>query len=264
MVGSFPWIVSAEQARQMLNDGATLWRARDPEDQADSIPGSYPVSWQQFSVVARDPEHPRRGCLLEDAQLEPQLRELGVCQDTPVVVVGSPPKDGRLVWMLRTLGHPQVAMVEGGYDGDGPPRQDRPGDFQIRWSAAWEIAKEELREQLGHPEMTLVDVRTPEEFAGGILYGESRPGRLPGALSFFYRHLLDESGSLLPREQMEQQLLQAGLHQDQPLIAYCSGGIRAAWFTCVLVDLGFKVRNYTGSMWEWSAGSAVDYPLVVD
>lgn len=264
MLGSFPWILSAEQARQVLNAGATLWEVRDPEDQADSIPGSYCVSWQQFSVVARDPSHPGRGCLLEDAELEPQLRGLGVCQNTPVVVVGSPPKDGRLVWMLRTLGHPQAALVERGYAWDLALPQDGPGDFEIRRSAAWEIGKEELRQKLGEPEMTLVDVRTPEEFMGEIRFGESRPGRLPEARSFFYGHLLDESGSLLPREQIEQQLRQAGLHRDQPLIAYCSGGIRAAWFTCVLVDMGFEVRNYAGSMWEWSAGSAVDYPLVVD
>ncbi len=264
MLGSFPWILSAEQARQVLNAGATLWEVRDPEDQAGSMPGSYSVSWQQFSGVARDPDHPGRGCLLQDAELEPQLRGLGVCQNTPVVVVGSPPKDGRLVWMLRTLGHPQAAMVEAGDHGDLPRGENGPGDFEIRRSAAWGIAKEELRETLGYSEVRLVDVRTPEEFAGQILYGESRPGRLPGALSFFYGNLLDQAGSLLPREQIEQQLLQAGICRDQPMIAYCSGGIRAAWFTCVLVDLGFEVRNYAGSMWEWSAGSAVDYPLVVD
>ena len=29
----------------------------------------------------------------------------------------------------------------------------------------------------------------------------------------------------------------------------------------LLNDLGYKARNYAGSMWEWSAQAAEEYPL---
>ncbi|MGF1574621.1 MAG: sulfurtransferase [Cyanophyceae cyanobacterium] len=262
------WILSPEQAHQKLRMGAILWDARDPQEAAlEPLPGSHRVNWQQFSVISRDPQRPDRGLLLEDGSLQQQLRDLGVCNQIPVVVVGSPPGDGRLVWMLRTLGHPQAALVNGGYQAlvESQPlpilAARIPGDFQICRTSTWWIQQQELQACLGQKELTLVDARTLIEFGGEILYGEARAGHLANAINLPIQDLIDPAGQLLSPQRLDQRLAQAQLKPDQPLIVYCSGGIRAAWLACVLVERGFQVRNYAGSMWEWSAGSPQDCPL---
>jgi hypothetical protein len=82
------------------------------------------VDWRQFSRR----EAAMRGCLLaSDDALATQLQAIGVSQRTPVVVVADPHdpwgEDGRIVWMLRALGHgdrisqfcnPTVPLEEGG------------------------------------------------------------------------------------------------------------------------------------------------------
>ena len=56
--------------------------------------------------------------LADDALLQRKLRRVGVSNGRPVVVVGDQKggwgEEGRVVWMLRTLGHDRAAMVDGG------------------------------------------------------------------------------------------------------------------------------------------------------
>jgi thiosulfate/3-mercaptopyruvate sulfurtransferase len=71
---------------------------------------------------------------------------------------------------------------------------------------------------------------------------------------------MDTKGYLLPHDQIIAKLNRLGMNCDTPIAAYCTGGVRSAFFVAVLVDLGFNsIKNYAGSMWEWSAASS--YPL---
>ena len=66
---------------------------------------------------------------------------------------------------------------------------------------------------------------------------------------------------LLSQDKILDILANKGITQGQTIITYCTGGVRSAWSSAVLVDLGFQVKNYSGSMWEWSASNADIYPL---
>lgn len=80
-------------------------------------PARCPVQWQAFSQA----DAPSRGPLLDDDDaLSQRLQAIGVSADRPVVVIADNSQgwgeDGRIVWMLHTLGHEKTYMVDGGID----------------------------------------------------------------------------------------------------------------------------------------------------
>jgi len=111
------WIVSPAEAKYLIEQGAVVLDVRDRDSQKNGmVQGAIAINWQQFS----QPNFPHRGKLLEDERVLTQhLRNVGVFSNKAVVVMGDPlngwGEDGRIVWMLRTLGHQQTVLVDGGY-----------------------------------------------------------------------------------------------------------------------------------------------------
>lgn len=267
------WMVSPEEARTLITSGATVLDARNARSHLTGVlQGSVAVSWRQFSQEAA----PNQGKLLGDlGVLQERLQAVGVSGDRPVVVLADPlqgwGEDGRIVWMLRSLGHTQAVLVDGGYPAMvslGLPTTLRvartaqqPGNFVPQPQAEWSIDRETLRAKLEDPAIALIDTRTPDEFAGAILFNEARGGHIPGAILLERQELMDAEGRLLPRDEILQILQGKGISPDQEIIAYCTGGIRSAWLIAVLSDLGLNAKNYPGSMWDWSAAEAIAHPL---
>ena len=266
------WIVNPQQAVKLIQQGATLLDARPLKVlRLSTLPHAQPVAWQDFSQT--NPSD--RGKLIsEDDILTQKLRQLGISQHQPVVVVGDPKmgwgEEGRIVWMLRTLGHDQAVWVDGGYlaliaklqalnISTPPPKK---GDFVVRRRFNGLITQDQLQQQRDNPNVVIIDSREPREYQGATPYGEKRGGHIPGAISLYYKDWLDENGLLLPQNQILTQLQQLGITPKTEVIVYCTGGIRSAWMTTVLTDLGYNAKNYAGSMWEWSADAGVDFPLI--
>jgi thiosulfate/3-mercaptopyruvate sulfurtransferase len=268
------WIVSADLAKQLLSGGATLLDARQPVLKwFCRLPPAIPVTWQEFSQS----HFPQKGKIIENNTLLTQkLQAIGICQDKPVIVVADSVKgwgeDGRIVWMLRTLGHEKAVFVDGGYRAlikaginrvkaaNNPPQT---GDFVISRRSNWEIQRDEFKAILGDANLAVIDAREPREYAGKTPYGEKRGGHIPGAVHLYYKQLMDKQGKLLARGEIVAILQQKGVSQSTQIVSYCSGGIRSAWLTCVLTNVGFNAKNYAGSMWEWSASPADSYPLSI-
>jgi thiosulfate/3-mercaptopyruvate sulfurtransferase len=269
------WVVSPAQARYLIEQGALVLDGRDrPLRQREPIPGAIAIRWQDFSPST----DPHQGQLLaDDSALTQRLQAIGVSGSQPVVVVGDPVngwgQDGRVVWMLRSLGHRQAVLVDGGaaalrqtglsLASIGPRTAPLPGDFVVHRTSQWEISQAELRRALDAHTLVIVDARERREFEGAVPYGERRGGHIPGAIQLYYKELLDAEGRLLPRPAIAALLQSRGIATDAVVVSYCTGGVRSGWLTTVLVDLGFEAKNYAGSMWEWSAGDPEDYPLVL-
>lgn len=263
------WIIQPEIARQLISGGALVLDTRDPLlALVQPLPGAVPVQWQAFSQA----DAPSRGLLLDDDDaLSQRLQAIGVSADRPVVVIADNSRgwgeDGRIVWMLHTLGHEKTYMVDGGINAllaSGSitiPTVAGAGDFVVNRNERWLTTIETVRDRLDTEDGVFVDVREPREFAGAVPYGETRGGHLPGAKHVYYRELLGANGRLLPETQVRALLASRGITDDVEVIAYCTGGVRSAWFTAVLHDLGYQVRTYAGSMWEWSAAEADSHPL---
>lgn len=275
-IGSFSpskWVVDATSARALIGLGAiVVIQARGSGPKAiRPVQNAAPVSSQHFSHE----DVPIKGRLLDDdIVLTQRLRALGVSKELPVVVIDDPKlgggEAGRLTWTLRTLGHPFTYLLDGGIDAptesetlpiNVPPPS---GDFTVTRNLRFQITKDELRNSIGKAGIAILDVREPREYAGETPYGESRGGHVPGAKHLFYRVLLDSDGKVLPRGQIKAKLSAIGVKEDDEVISYCTGGVRAAFVTVILNDIGITAKNYAGSMWEWSASSADQYPLDKD
>ncbi|MEZ4433851.1 MAG: rhodanese-like domain-containing protein [bacterium] len=270
------WVVTAAQALADAEAGALLLDARSADQHAAGhVAGAVRVDWQSFSA----PGETERGELHPDeARLQAALVALGVRRGVAVRVIGDPVagwgEDGRIVWTLRTLGHEHAALVDGGHSAlvragatvttaaSAPP----VGDFAVARTDAHAITTAALRALVdSRGRAVIVDAREPREYAGETPYGEARGGHLPGAISLHYRVLLAADGRLLPREELRARLAAVGVTADRPVVVYCTGGVRSGWFVVVLRALGFEdARNYAGSMWQWAAGPAADYPLEIE
>lgn len=278
--GSGQWVLNPQEAMVRHRQGALFLDTRDKASWSqEHLPGAQHVTWQSFS----QPDAPDRGKLLTDAKLLTQkLQALGIRAQKPVVVVGDPARswgeDGRIVWMLRTLGHPNAALVDGGHEAlkrlgmtmEQTTTAPKQGDFVVARDMRWEISRDALKRQIADgavskKQLQLIDTREQREYEGQTPYGESRGGHIPGAVHIHYKELLRPDGMLHSKATILARLAQRGLSpetKETTLIAYCTGGVRSAWFVVLLLDLGFaQVKNYTGSMWEWSAAPADTHPL---
>ena len=261
------WIIDGDRAREFIAEGAILLDARPGNNfRIQSLKNAQSVAWQDFS----QPHAPHRGKLLEDdAVLTAKLQALGIDRDRPVVVFGDPLRgwgeEGRIVWMLRTLGHSQTYLVDGGWGAIANVKvtpASSPGDFTVQRVSTWDIGTGELKTAIAQDRLVVIDSREAREYQGQTPYGESRGGHLAKAIHLYYKDLLDEEGKLLGRETIFAKLQAKGIVPDMAIAAYCTGGVRSAWLTVVLVDMGFEVKNYPGSMWEWSSLPANHYPLI--
>ncbi|WP_181702958.1 sulfurtransferase [Chthonobacter albigriseus] len=263
------WVVDAAAARSLVEKGALVLDTRGADlKSAEPLDGAVAVIWQDFTK----PDLPNKGQLLEDdAALSEKLRALGVSAEVPVIAVADTAKgwgeDGRIVWTLRTLGHKQAYLVDGGIaalTGPGPlaiKAPAVPGSFTVARTEAYEIKKEELRTEIGAANLVILDTREPREYAGETPYGETRGGHVPGAKHIFYKDLVGADGKILPKDELKARLASLGVKDDTQVVSYCTGGIRSGFVTAVLNDAGVKARNYAGSMWEWSASPEEQYPL---
>ena len=269
-LGARAWILEPGCARRLIAAGALVLDARpDGMRAASPLPGACAADWRRFSRV----EPALRGRLLDDdAELTARLRAIGVCAGVPIVVVADPPRgwgeDGRIVWMLRALGHADAALVDGGIAAlcaEGQPAiAPRPmrGDFVVARDERHAMECEALRRRLGATDLAILDSRSAAEFAGATPHGESRGGHIPGARHLPYGALMGGDGRLLTPSQIRKQLADAGVHDEMEIVTYCTGGVRSAWLAAVLIRLGYRARNFAGSIWEWSAAPAATHPLV--
>jgi thiosulfate/3-mercaptopyruvate sulfurtransferase len=116
----------------------------------------------------------------------------------------------------------------------------------------------------------LVDVRSPEEYAGTRLHmpdypneGALRGGHIPGAKSIpWARAINPEDGTFKDAEALRRIYVEEQkLDPAKETIAYCRIGERSShtWFALKYL-LGFPhIRNYDGSWTEW--GNLVNVPI---
>lgn len=264
------WVVASRSAYELIQQGALVLDARGKDLKKKApLANASAVVWEDLA----EQDLPTKGRLLSDLNVvNKKLQALGVSKDRPIVVLADPlngwGEDGRIAWALRTWGHTKVVVVDGGLAAvqkEGPLNiqpAKTPGNFVASPTGKWEIKKEELKQSLANKNLVVLDVREPREYDGKTPYGESRGGHVPGAKGLWYKDFIGKDGKLLPRAEIEKVLASKGITKDSEVVAYCTGGIRSGWFTTVLNDLGYNARNYAGSMWEWSAQPAAEYPLV--
>jgi thiosulfate/3-mercaptopyruvate sulfurtransferase len=152
-------------------------------------------------------------------------------------------------------GHPQVAVLAGGVA--AWPEELETGAVELaKTKTALEPRLkavptwEELRDRLGDETLTILDVRTAEEYAGRGGYPcDPRQAHIPGARHLDVERLFAAPG--LPREAWAVREL-VELPEGAEIVAYCHSGSRSALAALALRGAGYDARNYPGSWHEWS------------
>jgi thiosulfate/3-mercaptopyruvate sulfurtransferase len=108
-----------------------------------------------------------------------------------------------------------------------------------------DVTTEELAERIGDPSLTVLDVRSAEEYTGELgAPCDPRQGHIPGARNVDVQSLL----GLAPDGVREL----VGLPQGAEIVAYCHSGSRSALAVELLRAAGYDAHNYVASWHEWS------------
>lgn len=267
-----PYLIDAPSLQQALSAGDTVvldcrFSLADPAAGLNAyrqghIPGAQFADLEQHlssPITADSGRHP----LPDPTLLVQHLAAWGIGACTPVVVYDDMggAMAARCWWLLRWLGHDQVALLDGGVPAwirAGYPLQQeqpnvQPALFPLQLHPNWVVDSEQLAAQLGSGQLTLVDARTPERYRGEQEPIDPVAGHVPGALNRPLGLNLDAEGCFKPaaqlRQEWQQLLDETPLHQA---VMMCGSGVTACHHLLALAIAGLEgPRLYAGSWSEW-------------
>ena len=230
------------------------------------IPGAINLNdWRDFTSKKNE----IKGLLIEDKTfIANRLAKVGIDSQKSIVIYSDSENpwrtDGRFFWMFERYGFANVAILDGGFDiwkdsggaietgfQKGPkPSIINPQDIKLNSQV---IADKQLIYRiLSDKNYILIDNRTQKEYHGAIPYGSPRGGHIPNAMHIHWPDFFNKDGTLKSKSDLSSLIQKAGIQPHQEIIVYCTGGVRSAMAYFVFRYLGFKVRNYDGSWWDWS------------
>ena len=111
------------------------------------------------------------------------------------------------------------------------------------------ISTDELRDRLGDPDLTIVDLRPTAAFNGWRLRGEARGGHIPGAVAFPSAWLASEDDA-----EIERQLAARGVVAERSIVLYAYNATDVADLAARLAAQGFgDVRVFEDGWTAWAA-----------
>ncbi len=167
----------------------------------------------------------------------------------------------RLWWMLRWMGHEQVALLDGGFPkwvSEGRPVRSgietaRPGKFRGTLIRRWWSAPADVERLRQDPHNILIDARTGARYRGEQEPIDPVAGHIPGAVNRFHGDNLGPDGTFLEPETLKAQY--SALLRDLPAgkaVVYCGSGVTSCHHLVALEMAGLTgARLYAGSWSEW-------------
>ena len=206
---------------------------------------------------------------LPDAEaLVARLQALGVNDDTQVVAYDRQGSmyAARLWWLLRWVGHADVAVLDGGLQAweaahfpvdqvvpEEPQLNATPGNITRKPSLVQMVTAEIVQKYLGHADKPIVDARAPDRYRGENETLDPVGGHIPGARNRFFRDNLQADGTFKPAEQLRADFtgVLAGA-QAQDVTLQCGSGVTACHNVLAMEIAGLTgAALYAGSWSEW-------------
>jgi thiosulfate/3-mercaptopyruvate sulfurtransferase len=212
-------------------------------------------------------------------QFEKLLSEKGVSNDDTVVLYGGNNNwfAAYAYWYFKLYGHNDVRLLNGGRKKWELEARELSAETVTRPATSYTASEQNLEIRAFRDEVveaigkkSLVDVRSPDEFAGRLLAPAHLPqeqsqrgGHIPTAVNVPWSKAANDDGTFKSDDELKQIYSEAGVDWDGDIIAYCRIGERSAHSWFVLQELlGQKnVKNYDGSWTEY--GSLVGVPVAV-
>jgi thiosulfate/3-mercaptopyruvate sulfurtransferase len=181
----------------------------------------------------------------------------------------------RAWWLLRWLGHPKVAVLDGGMSAwlraggatesgeppqasagrsaAGAPAAGSPAASGVRANGRAALVAEELIAALEDPRTLLIDARAPERYSGAVEPIDPVAGHIPGAVNHPFSSNLQSDGRFLPAQELKRRWRdRLGDTSPAEVIVMCGSGVTACHNLLALERAGLPgARLYAGSWSEW-------------
>ncbi|MGI3784505.1 MAG: sulfurtransferase [Janthinobacterium lividum] len=237
------------------------------------IAGAVKLDWK------KDLQDPVRRDFVNREQFEALLSERGIATDDTVVLYGGNNNwfAAYAYWYFKLYGHGDVRLLDGGrkkWELDARPLSS---ETVTRPAAQYKASEPDLSIRAFRDEVigaigtdALVDVRSPDEFAGRLLApahlpqeAAQRGGHIPTAVNVPWSKAANDDGTFKSADDLKTLYGDAGLDFGTDIIAYCRIGERSAhtWFVLHEILGQANVKNYDGSWTEY--GSLVGVPVAV-
>jgi thiosulfate/3-mercaptopyruvate sulfurtransferase len=212
-------------------------------------------------------------------QFSTLLSERGVSNDHTVVLYGGNNNwfAAYAYWYFKLYGHHDVKLMDGGRKkweldsrelvADLPTREKTTYTAQLPDNSI-RAFRDEVVAAIGT--QNLVDVRSPDEYAGRLLAPahlpqeqSQRAGHIPTSVNVPWSKNCNDDGTFKSDEELEKLYAEVGFDESKDTIALCRIGERSSltWFVLQEI-LGKKnVKNYDGSWTEY--GSLVGVPIAL-
>jgi thiosulfate/3-mercaptopyruvate sulfurtransferase len=205
------------------------------------------------------------------------LSERGISNDDTVVLYGGNNNwfAAYAYWYFRLYGHQNVKLLDGGRKKWELESRELVTEVPARAATHYTARDQDLAIRAFRDEVVaaigtdnLVDVRSPDEFAGRLLAPAHLPqeqaqrgGHIPSARNIPWSKAADEDGTFKSDDALRALYGDAGVDFTKDTIAYCRIGERSAHTWFVLHELLGQpnVKNYDGSWTEY--GSLVGVPI---
>lgn len=197
-----------------------------------------------------------------------RMSACGVGPDTQVVAYDNEGSifASRLWWMLKWLGHENVAVLDGGLPGwrraklrfETETPSIQPAQFVARPQEV-QVDSNYILEHLHATDTLLIDARSEERYAGENETLDPVAGHIPGAINRFYFDNLDDAGCYFKHAEelrAEFEDLLDG-RNPQTVIQQCGSGVTACHnlLAMEIAELHGS-RLFVGSWSEWCSDSA--------
>ena len=195
--------------------------------------------------------------------LAKKLGAWGLCNDSQVVVYddASGAFAARLWWLLRRVGHDNVAVLDGGiqhwqkhgYELTTQLPSVQATTFRIYSQPDLCLSATQVQNHLAQKTIKLLDARTPERYRGENEPIDPIAGHIPGALNRAFQLNIDFTGLFLPTESLRSQFKSLiGNTPAEHVVHYCGSGVTACHNLLAMESSGLLgSKLYAGSWSEW-------------
>jgi thiosulfate/3-mercaptopyruvate sulfurtransferase len=268
-------LVDADWVQDHLDDPGLVLVEVDEDTAAydkGHIKGAVKIDWK------KDLQDPVRRDFIDRAGFEQLLSERGIGNDDTVILYGGNNNwfAAYAYWYFKLYGHHNVKLLDGGRKKWELDSREMVTDSSTRSAVSYHAAeqdrsirayRDDVVAAIGN--LNLVDVRSPDEFAGRLLAPAHLPqeqaqrgGHVPTAKNVPWSKAAEEDGTFKSDDALRALYgNEAGLDFGKDTIAYCRIGERSAHTWFVLHELLGQpnVKNYDGSWTEY--GSLVGVPI---
>jgi thiosulfate/3-mercaptopyruvate sulfurtransferase len=269
-------LVDADWVESHLDDSSIVLVEVDEDTSAydkGHIRGAVKIDWKQ------DLQDPVRRDFVNKQQFEALMSERGISNDDTVALYGGNNNwfAAYAYWYFKLYGHDKVVLVDGGRKKWELESRELTGDVATREPTQYTASgpdlsirafRDEVVEAIGSK--NLVDVRSPDEYAGRLLApahlpqeSAQRGGHIPTAANVPWSKAAQDDGTFKTDDELKALYSEAGVDFSSDTIAYCRIGERSAhtWFVLHEILDQPNVKNYDGSWTEY--GSLVGVPVAV-